>query len=154
MEIIFALQVVALVVILLWTYDRYAKRWVAIWGNDSVDGRYDRVDSYSHNSGREFKVEYVYVVDGRRYFGSFTPEGFGFKWYHTADAKEKLEAKYPRGGQFKVFYWRDGPATHWLHNPPSRRAVLWKAFGLPLIILILIYVPLLFAQFLIILSAE
>ena len=41
---ILQIQVVITIIIFLWSYDRYAKRWSTALGRYSVDGAYTRVD--------------------------------------------------------------------------------------------------------------
>ena len=66
---IFIIQVIISVVILLWSYDRYAKRWGTTLGNHSVEGTYTRVDYVPQDFGG-YIVTYGYTVNGKRYFGS------------------------------------------------------------------------------------
>ena len=158
MEIIFALQVVALVVILLWTYDRYAKRWTSTLGDDVVSGYVNDVGYVAGEGGGSVIVSYGYSVAGTRYFGSFVPPwrrlvGFDFN-RRPAELEAIFQEKYPKGYEVRVFYYRDSPAEHWLDSPPSKWAVLWKAVWLPLVILALTYIPLMFINLLIYLQAR
>jgi hypothetical protein len=41
---ILLIQVVITIIIFLWSYDRYAKRWSTALGRYSVEGAYSRVD--------------------------------------------------------------------------------------------------------------
>ena len=143
-EIIYAIQVVLAVMFALWTYDRYAKRWSAILGEDVAHASVHDVADMSgmnddYHSGYVL-VSYGYSVSGKRYFGSFRRARF-----------ERHD--YPKGREITVFYFRDAPAEHWLYKPPSRWAIFWKAFGLPALLLVLTYIPLIFIDLLISLRA-
>ena len=104
-EIIYAIQVAIAVVIALWTYDRYAKRWTAILGDDVANASvYDVADM----SGMDDAYDSGYVIDsygysvvGKCHFGALRRARF-----------ERHDC--PKGHEIKVFYFRDAPAKHWL----------------------------------------
>ena len=152
-DLIYAIQVVIAVVIGLWTYDRFAKRWTSTLGDDVVPGYVNDVGYVAGEGGGSVIVSYAYSVAGTRYFGSFVPPwrhlvGFDFKM-RTAELEAIFREKYPQGYEVRVFYFRDSPAEHWLDSPPSKWDVFWKAVWLPLVILALTYIPLMFINLLI-----
>ena len=90
-ELIFAAQIGIALVALLWSYDRYAKRWVATRGNDVVIGSVNDVGYVAGEGGGSIVVSYGYSVDGIRYYGAFNPslfeeiESFQFQNSHARD---------------------------------------------------------------------
>ena len=154
--IIYAIQVVLAVIFATWTYDRYAKRWSATLGDDVVIGSVVDV-GFLHlpPSGASANgyviVSYGYSVSGNRYFGSFYRELDN--WTTPQEFEDKMRKEYPKGYEVTVFYYRDSPAEHWLHKPPPKWAILWKAFWLPALLLGLTYIPLMFINLLISLQA-
>ena len=158
-DLIFATQIVIVLVALLWSYDRYAKRWVATRGNDVVIGSVNDVGYAAGEGGGSIMVSYGYSVDGVRYYGAFNPSVFeeiglfNFK-IRTSEIEAIFREKYPMGHEVRVYFFHDSPAEHWVNEPPSKSAVLWKATRLPLLILLLTLPPLGFVQLLITLSAK
>ena len=155
-EIIFAIQVVLSVMFALWTYDRYAKRRSAILGDDVVTGSvvdvgYLHLPPSSASRNGYVIVSYGYLVSDKRYFGSFYRELDS--WTTPQEFEDKMRKEYPKGYEVTVFYYRDSPAEHWLHKPPPTWAILWKAFWLPALLLVLTYIPLMFINLLISLRA-
>ena len=152
-EVIYAIQVAIAIVLGLWTYNRYAKRWTCTLGDDVVSGYVNDVGYVAGEGGGSVIVSYGYSVAGTRYFGSFVPPwrrlvGFDFN-RRPAELEAIFREKYPKGYEVRVFYYRDSPAEHWLDSPPSKWAVFWKAVWLPLVILALTYTPLMFINLLI-----
>jgi len=158
-ELIFAAEIGIALVALLWSFDRYAKRWVATRGNDVVVGSVNDVGYVAGEGGGSIVVSYGYAVDGIRYYGAFNPSIFeeiglfNFK-IRTPDIEAISREKYPKGHEMPVYFFRDAPAEHWVNEPPSKTAVLWKATWLPLLVLLLTLMPLGFVQLLITLSAK
>lgn len=158
-DLIFAIQIVIALVALLSSYDRYAKRWVATRGNHVVTGSVTDVGYVAGEGGGSIYVSYGYSVDGIRYYGSFNPSVFeeiglfNFK-IRTPEIEAIFREKYPKGHEVPVYFFRDAPAEHWLNEPPSNSAVLWKATWLPLLVLVLMLLLLGFVQLLIMLSAK
>ena len=158
-DLIFAMQIVIALVALLWSYDRYAKRWVATRGNDVVIGSVNDVGYVAGEGGGSIIVSYGYSVDGVRYYGAFHPSAFeeiglfNFK-IRTPEIEAIFREKYPKGHEVRVYFFHGSPAEHWVNEPPSKSAVLWKATWLPLLILLLTWLPLGFVQLLITLSAK
>lgn len=150
-EIIYAIQVVLTVVFALWTYDRYAKRWSAILGDDVVTGSVVDVGYVQSEGGGCVIISYGYSVFGTRYFGSFNRNLPA--WELGAEFEDKMRREYPKGYKVTVFYYRDSPAEHWLHKPPTKWGVFWKAFRLPVLLLVLTYIPLMFINLLVSLRA-
>ena len=158
-DLIFATQIVIVLVALLWSYDRYAKRWVATRGNDVVIGSVNDVGYVAGEGGGSIMVSYGYSVDGVRYYGAFNPSVFkeiglfNFK-IRAPEIEAIFQEKYPKGHEVPVYFFRDAPAEHWVNEPPSKTAVLLKATWLPLLVLLLTLLPLGFVQLLITLSAK
>ena len=158
-DLIFATQIVIVLVALLWSYDRYAKRWVATRGNDVVIGSVNDVGYVAGEGGGSIMVSYGYSVDGVRYYGAFNPSVFeeiglfNFK-IRAPEIEAIFREKYPKGHEVPVYFFRDAPAEHWVNEPPSKTAVLLKATLLPLLVLLLTLLPLGFVQLLITLSAK
>ena len=158
-ELIFAVEIGMALVALFWSYDRYAKRWVATRGNDVVIGSVNDVGYAAGEGGGSIIVSYGYSVDGIRYYGSFNPSIFDeiglFNFKIRAPEIEAIfREKYPKGHEVPVYFSRDAPAEHWVNEPPSKTAVLLKATWLPLLVLLLTLLPLGFVQLLITLSAK
>lgn len=158
-ELIFAAEIVIALVALLWSYDRYAKRWIATRGNDVVIGSVNDVGYVAGEGGGSIVVSYGYSVDGIRYYGAFNPDMFeeiGFFNFkiRTPEIEAIFREKYPKGYEVPVYFFRDAPAEHWVNEAPSKSAVLWKASWLPLLVLMLTLLPLGFVQLLITLSAK
>ena len=65
------------------------------------------------------------------------------------EVEDRMREEYPKGYEVRVFYFRGSPVEHWLHNPPSKLAVFGKAVGVPFLILVLTYIPLMFINLLI-----
>ena len=65
-DLIYAIQVVIAVVIGLWTYDRYAKRWTSTLGEDVVSGYVNDVGYVAGEGGGSVIVSYGYSVAGKR----------------------------------------------------------------------------------------
>ena len=83
-EVIYAIQVSIAVVLGLWAYNRLAKRWTSILGDDLGSGYVNDVGYVAGEGGGSVIVSYGYLVAGTRYFGSFVPPwrhlvGFDFK---------------------------------------------------------------------------
>lgn len=158
-ELIFAAEIGIAVVALLWSYDRYAKRWVATRGNDVVIGSVNDVGYVAGEGGGSIHVSYGYSVDGVRYYGSFNPSVFeeiglfNFK-IRTPEIEAIFREKFPKGYEVPVYFFRDAPAEYWVNEPPAKSAVLWKATWLPLLLLLLTLLPLGLVQLLIMLSAK
>ena len=150
-KIIYATQAVLAVMCALWTYDRYAKRWPATLGNDVVTGSVQRADFVLDGHIGQWLVSYGYEVRGRRYFDSF--EARDFKARTNEAGLEKFRESYPIGYGLTVFYWKEDPSVHWLHKPPSTKAVFSNALDVPLLVLVLTNVPLLFVHWLISMQA-
>jgi hypothetical protein len=149
---ILLIQVVITIIIFLWSYDRYAKRWSTALGRYSVEGAYSRVD-YIAGEGASYMVSYGYTVDGKRYFGAINRSIRSMSLLLSIEENvEKLQKEYLTGRTVKVFYFKESPAEHWLDVPPDQLLVFFKAIGIPLLILILSNVPLLFIDYLIISS--
>ena len=55
---ILLIQIVITIIIFLWSYDRFSKRWSTALGRYSVDGAYTRVD-YIAGEGASYMVSYV-----------------------------------------------------------------------------------------------
>ncbi|MDC0172151.1 hypothetical protein OAK26_00155 [Gammaproteobacteria bacterium] len=147
---IFIIQVIISVVILLWSYDRYAKRWGTTLGNHSVEGTYTRVDYVPQDFGG-YIVTYGYTVNGKRYFGSIEWSILHFGLLSSIEENiETLKKEYLTGRTVKVFYWEESPNEHSLNIPPS--TPFFRAIGIPLLILILSNIPLLFIDYLIVSS--
>ncbi len=154
MEVVYWLQIIIVPTALLWAYTRYSKRRAVTYSvaNAAVNW-VDCIVTSEHS--KSFVVSYGYSVNGVRHFGTFTPAGFGFGALFNHDENlKKLRSEYPVGHSLRVFYWPSFPDEHWLHEPPSRLAVLWVAFRVPLITAFLLNIPLLFIRFLVILSAS
>ena len=156
LEIIYAIQVVLAIMFALWTYDRYAKRWPVTLGDDVVTGSvvdvgYLHLPPSSASPNGYVIVSYGYSVSDKRYFGSFYRELDN--WTNPQEFEDKMRKEYPKGYEVTVFYYRDSPAEHWLHKPPPRWAIFWKAFWLPALLLVLTYIPLMFISLLISLRA-
>ena len=153
MDWILLIQIVITIIIFLWGYDRFSKRWSTTLGRYSVDGSYTRVDYMSGEGGASYMVSYGYTVDGKRYFGAINRSILSMSLLLSIEENvEKLQKKYLTGRTVKVFYFKESPAEHWLDAPPNKLLVFFKAIGLPLLILILSNVPLLFIDYLIIYS--
>ena len=158
-EVIFAVEIGIGLVALLWSYDRYAKRWIATRGNDVVIGSVNDVGYVAGEGGGSIMVSYGYSVDGVRYYGAFNPSVFeqiglfNFK-IRAPEIEAIFREKYPKGHEVPVYFSRDAPAEHWVNEPPSKTAVLLKATWLPLLVLLLTLLPLGFVQLLITLSAK
>lgn len=158
-ELIFAAEIGMALVALLWSYDRYAKRWVATRGNDVVIGSVNDVGYVAGEGGGSIHVSYGYSVDGIRYYGSFNPSVFeeiglfNFK-IRTPEVEAIFREKYPKGHEVRVYFFHGSPAEHWVDEPPSKSAVFWKATWLPLLILLLTWLPLGFVHLLITLPSE
>ncbi|MGB2358866.1 MAG: DUF3592 domain-containing protein [Porticoccaceae bacterium] len=146
---IFVTQVVITIAVLLWSYDRYAKRRDTALGRFSVEGAYTRVD-YIAGEFPHVLISYSYTVDGKSYFGSISQSILSISF--SSNIEEHVEAtkkEYLAGRTVKVFYYQESPSEHWINAPPSQELVLIKAAGIPLLILILSNVPLLFIDYLI-----
>ena len=147
---IFIIQVMISVVIFLWGYNRYAKRWGTNSGHDSVDGKYTRVDQIESEIP-SFTITYGYTVNDRRYFGSIDRLLlFSDLSLSIEENLEMLKKEYLTGRTVKVFYWKEFPNKHSLNNPPY--VPFFEAIGIPLLILILSNIPLLFIDYLIVSS--
>ena len=150
-EIIYAIEVVLAVMFALWTYDRYAKRRSATLGDYVVTGSVHRADFVLDGHIGQWLVSYGYEVRGRRYFDSF--EARDFKARANEAGLEKFRESYPIGYGLTVFYWKEDPSVHWLHKPPSTKAIFSNALDVPLLVLVLTNVPLLFVHWLISMQA-
>ena len=150
-EIICASQVVLAFMFALWTYDRYAKRWPATLGDYVVTASVHRADFVLDGHIGQWLVSYGYEVRGRRYFDSF--EARDFKARANEAGLEKFRESYPIGYGLTVFYWKADPSVHWLHKPPSTKAIFSNALDVPLLVLVLTNVPLLFVHWLISMQA-
>ena len=146
-EIICASQVVLAFMFALWTYDRYAKRWPATLGDYVVTRSVHRADFVLDGHIGQWLVSYGYEVRGRRYFDSF--EARDFKARANEAGLEKFRESYPIGYGLTVFYWKEDPSVHWLHKPPTTKAIFSNALDVPLLVLVLTNVPLLFVHWLI-----
>lgn len=158
-EVIFSVEIGIGLVALLWSYDRYAKRWVVTRGNDVVIGSVNEVGYVAGEAGGSVIVSYGYSVNGIRYYGAFNPsifEEIGFFNFkiRTPEIEAIFREKYPKGHEVRVYFFHGSPAEHWVNEPPSKSAVLWKATWLPLLLLLLTLLPLGFMQLLITLSAK
>ena len=146
-EIIYAIQVVLAVMFALWTYDRYAKRWPATLGEETVKASVHRSDLVPVGHIGQWLVYYSYEVRGKRYLYSF--EARDFKALPNEAGLEKFRESYPIGYGLPVFYWKEDPSVHWLHKPPSKGAIFSKASHVPSLVLVLTNVPLLLVHWLI-----
>lgn len=151
-EVIHAIQVAIAVVISLWTYNRFAKRWTATLGDDVVTGTVTSVGYVASEGGGYISVSYAYSVKGTRFYGAFNPSIWikGVSWKTSMyEVEDRMREEYPKGYEVRVFYFRGSPVEHWLHKPPSKWAIFWKAIWLPLVILVLTCIPLMFINLLI-----
>tara|TARA_B100000900_G_C20586746_1_gene719920 strand:+ start:1528 stop:2022 length:495 start_codon:yes stop_codon:yes gene_type:complete len=152
-EIIHATQVAIAIVIGLWIYNRFAKRWTATLGDDVVSGYVNDVGYVASEGGGSILVSYGYSVAGIRFYGAFSPSMWsvaGVSWKTSVyEIEDKMRQEYPKGYEVKVFYFRGSPTEHWLHKPPSKWAIFWKAIWLPAVILVLTNIPLIFINLLI-----
>ena len=151
-EVIHAIQVAIAVVISLWIYNRFAKRWTATLGDDVVTGTVTDVGYVALEGGGYIWVSYAYSVKGTRFYGAFNPSIWidGVSWKTSMhEVQDRMREEYPKGYEVRVFYFRGSPGEHWLHKPPSKWAIFNKAHGLPLVILVLTYIPLMFINLLI-----
>ena len=143
------IQVIILMIICMWCFQRYAKRWGTALGRDSVEGSYTRVD-YIAGEYASYVVSYLYTVNGKKYFGSISRPALSFGLRASIDENiEILKKEYILGKPFVVFYYKESPIEHWLNSPPSKLLIFMKAIAIPLIVLLLGNVPLLFMDFLI-----
>ena len=132
-DIIYATQVVIAVVIGLWTYHRYAKRWTSTLGDDVVSGYVNDVGYVAGEGGGSVIVSYGYSVAGTRYFGSFVPPwrhlvGFDFKM-RTAELEAIFREKYPKGYEVRCFIIVIHPQSiGWIH-PPQNGPFYGRQFG-------------------------
>ena len=151
-EVIHAIQVAIAVAINFWIYNRIAKRWTATLGDDVVTGTVTSVGYVASEGGGYISVSYAYSVKGTRFYGAFSPSIWikGVSWKTSMyEVEEKMREEYPKGYEVRVFYFRGSPVEHWLHKPPSKLAIFWKAIWLPLVILVLTNIPLMFINLLI-----
>ena len=149
---IYAIQVAIAVLISLWIYDRLAKRWTATLGDDVVTGTVTSVGYVASEGGGYISVSYAYSVKGTRFYGAFNPSIWidGVSWKTSMhEVEDRMREEYPKGYEVRVFYFRGSPVEHWLHKPPSKWAIFWKAIWLPLVILVLTNIPLMFINLLI-----
>lgn len=151
-EIIHAIQVAIAVVISVWIYNRLAKRWTATLGDDVVTGTVTSVGYVASEGGGYISVSYAYSVKGTRFYGAFTPSIWidGVSWKTSMyEVEDRMREEYPKGYEVRVFYFWGSPVEHWLHKPPTKWAIFWKAIWLPLVILALTNIPLMFINLLI-----
>ena len=154
-EVIHAIQVAIAVVTSLWIYNRFAKRWTATLGDDVVTGTVTDVGYVASEGGGSILVSYAYSVKGTRFYGAFSPSIRidGVSWKTSMyEVEDRMREEYPKGYEVRVFYFRGSPVEHWLHKAPSKWAIFWKAVWLPLVILVLTYIPLMFISLLIFLQ--
>ena len=85
---IFFIQVLISIIIVLWGYQRYAKRWSTSLGRDSVEGVYTRVD-FIEGESAYYAISYRYTVSGKRYFGSISRSHLSFGLF--SDIDENIE---------------------------------------------------------------
>lgn len=152
-EVLYVIQAALAFVMGLWAYKRCAKRWSSTLGNHMVTGTVTDVGYVASEGGGSVLVSYAYSVKGTRFYGAFCPsignvEGVSWKT-SMYEVEDKMRQRYPKGYEVSVFYFQGSPAEHWLHNPPSKWVIFWKATWLPLVILLVTYLPLLFVNLLI-----
>ena len=155
-DVILLLEVIAVLVFLWTSVKRYNLRLGVRLGSYFTEGRVSRVDFVHAGESRYFLASYGYAVRGIDYYGGFGIPGFseyGFLM-STDEILEKLKKKYPVGYKVRVFYYKDSPIEHWLHKPPPKWAVFWKAVAKPLLVLVIVLVPLGFVDLLITLSSK
>ena len=155
-DVILLLEVIAVLVFLWTSVKRYNRRLGVRLGSYFTEGRVSRVDFVHAGESRYFLASYGYAVRGIDYYGGFGIPGFseyGFLM-STDEILEKLRKKYPVGYKVRVFYYKDSPIEHWLHKPPPKWAVFWKAVAKPLLVLVIVLVPLGFVDLLITLSSK
>ena len=155
-DVILLLEIAAILVFVWAGINRYHRRLVATLGSHFTEGRVSRVDFVHAGESRYFLASYGYAVRGIDYYGGFGIPGFseyGFLM-STDEILEKLRKKYPVGYKVRVFYYKDSPIEHWLHKPPPKWAVFWKAVAKPLLVLVIVLVPLGFVDLLITLSSK
>ena len=155
-DVILLLEAVAVLIFIWVAINRYNQRLGVILGSHFAEGRVSRVDFVHAGESRYFLASYGYAVRGIDYYGGFGIPGFseyGFLM-STDEILEKLKKKYPVGYKVRVFYYKDSPIEHWLHKPPPKWAVFWKAVAKPLLVLVIVLVPLGFVDLLITLSSK
>ncbi|MDB2441396.1 hypothetical protein N9W72_07350 [Luminiphilus sp.] len=155
-DVILLLEVIAVFVFLWTSINRYNRRLVATLGSHFTEGEVSRVDFVNAGESRYFLASFGYAVRGIDYYGGFNVSGFseyGFLM-STDGILEKLRKKYPAGYKVRVFYYKDDPTEHWLHEAPTKWAIFWKAVIKPLTVLVIVLVPLGFVDWLIILSEQ
>ena len=125
-DIIYAIQVAIAVVVALWTYDRYAKRWSATLGEEVVEGSVHRADFVPVGHIGQWLVYYSYEVRGKRYLYSF--EARDFKALPNDAGLEKFRGSYPIGYGLTVFYWKEDPSVTGCISPLQQKqfsVTLW-----------------------------
>ena len=121
MDWILLIQIVITIIIFLWGYDRFSKRWSTTLGRYSVDGSYTRVDYMSGEGGASYMVSYGYTVDGKRYFGAINRSILSMSLLVSIEENvEKLQKEYLTGRTVRVFYCKESPSEHWINSPPSQ----------------------------------
>lgn len=105
-----------LVGLLLYTYDRYAKRWSAITGLHQTDARvvFSEVCIDGH-ARKQALVIYTYTVNGKHFKG------------HLAQPKTNLQAfieKHPVGTEIPLYYAHRDPAFSSPFVPPTKISLI------------------------------
>ena len=155
-DVILLLEAVAVLIFIWVSINRYNQRLGATFGSHFAEARVSRVDFVHAGEARYFLASYGYAVRGIDYYGGFGVPGFseyGFLM-STDEILEKLRKKYPVGYKVRVFYFKDSPIEHWLHKPPTKWAIFWRAVVKPLIVLVIVLIPLGFVDLLITLSSQ
>ncbi|MDC6459896.1 hypothetical protein PQY66_06100 [Luminiphilus sp.] len=155
-DVILLLEAVAVLIFIWVSINRYNQRLGATFGSHFAEGRVSRVDFVHAGEARYFLASYGYAVRGIDYYGGFGVPGFseyGFLM-STDEILEKLRKKYPVGYKVRVFYFKDSPIEHWLHKPPTKWAIFWRAVAKPLVVLVIVLIPLGFVDLLITLSSK
>ena len=155
-DVILLLEAVAVLIFIWVAINRYNQRLGVILGSHFAEGRVSRVDFVHAGESRYFLASYGYAVRGIDYYGGFGIPGFseyGFLM-STDEILEKLRKKYPVGYKVRVFYYKDSPIEHWLHKPPTKWAIFWRAVAKPLVVLVIVLIPLGFVDLLITLSSK
>lgn len=102
--------------VMLYAYDRYAKRWSAITGLYQTDATvmFSKVCTDGH-SRKQALVIYTYMVDGRHFKGQLVQP--------KANLKAFVE-KYPVGTEIPLYYAQRDPAFSTPFVPPTNLALM------------------------------
>ena len=134
-------NLVLIIAFCLLSYNKYAKRWGALTGRYSTQGRitWSEYGPYNIHTKNCALISYSYSVEGKSYNGTID----------TRSSPKQLVAHYPKGKDVTVYFAPKDPEYSRADKPPSHLSIISHAVSTYFVVpVILVNIPFLFIYWL------